>query len=1279
MWRIRLLILFPFILMARVQVINSDCSGLTFRYEPGQFFWTKDDRGRVVVRFEDTDSRRAGFGEYDLPSEEVRIGIPQEGGVRVRFKTEIGGVLEGEEPAVVPFVPFEEDGAAEMILESNKAAVIPAAPVMEADTGILRSIRFITLRLSPVQYQPALRKLTWFKEIEVTVEFERRAAVNSVPDPLDGLIGEMLLNGAVAKDWKVNPLISGDNPYRRSPVWLKITIDSTGIYRITGQELAQVGVPVGGLDPKDIALWTAGEYEPNKKYPDSLRPVGVFITGDEDGRFDIEDTIIFYGLAVNRWVNRCSVYVKNLFTRENVYWLTWSGAPGIRVRGGFGPDTTGTPILRSGDDVLHQEVDAECPARGGLLWVWRTLSKSAEAERAIFSCVLDLSYPMQVRRIAGRLFSVSPNNNMVVRLNRQEVSGFSFGVNNYPTQYDFRIDTLLPVSFQNNRLELELTGTGEKKVYIDYLEVDYRRRLSLAFGQLHFLVDTVGVFRFVVQDVPDEPVVMDVSNPYQPRVSLGFEVLEDSIRFCYRLGGKTEFAIASRRQLMRPRRMELKSPGRLWNETERVDYWIITPAEWLGVAQELARFRNNRVQGIAGARAVAVTLEEVYDNFSFGLAEPGGVKRFLQRKRPAYVLLVGDATYDYRNNLNRTKTPGVPAYEAGFGLIPDASDRSALALDVWYADLEGEGASPDLILGRLPVRSGEEFRVFLDKLVAYETGAVDYWVRRYLLLADDEYQSYPSRPDELRFRHIEQCEGMALLAGSWLDAVKVYLTDFPFLGAKSKPQANAELMRQLNMGALLWVFFGHGSAYALTHEEVFTVARLADLKNGNRVPFCFFGSCSVGRFDDTRFECIAEELVRMTGGAVGTVAASTATPSGSNLVFARNLLSPLFSPPESTRTIGYGFLKAWPTDRSYHLFGDPATVLRLPVISAQMPLLVPDTLRPGVFFRARAIVESQRGEAIWRFCGPTRLRQYDSPLGITIGYFREGMELARGSFAVRDGRFYCEGFFPLGVPLDTVFVGNGFYAPVPNSCRLTAMVVGDTVDWTVLSGRLPFDTIPVVVEDRTGPQIRFFFAGRPLADSAVVPEKMEVEVVLSDPAGIFIAPVAGKRVSCWLNDRNGEFDVTDHLVFDDSSFSCARLRLPLVLGGPIDSLFLAASDNFLNRTVAKIFLRARLSGVLRVDSVFVYPNPVKDRAFFSFVLSQPATVRVRIYSLAGKLLRDLGEFTGGFGYNQIFWDGRDSDGVPLPNGVYLFVVRAQGYSAGSAQRVIVRDKFLIGR
>lgn len=1259
-----------------VQVLSSNDRRVTLLFRADDLT-ARDVFGGAVFDF--VDAEHTGEpGEWDLPTQSVRIGIPQQGGVRVSVSPYAVEEMDGVCPPIVPSFSWDGESAWTRYPEPV-GGFVPDEPVTLSPIGVMRDVRFVTVRFQPVQFDPDRKRLRVCREMQVTVSFERSPEVSDQKDLLDGWVAAALANGALARYWKLSPTDRGGNQSVRAGQWLKIKITETGLYVLTGADLAAAGVALGGLEPRSLAMYTLGEHVPNRSYPDSMTAVSIVVTDDGDGHFGIEDTILFYGLAPEHWIGACSVFTDNVYTDYGVYWLSWDCGNGLRVSVGLQPDTAGTPVLRSGRDVLRQGPDLDCPARSGLLWIWKSLYKPTERHSARLDVELALEYPQQIERIAGRLLATRPDNALTVNFNERPLAGFRFNQALPNSPFFFSIDTVLPCGYASNRVQLDLSGDGEKQLYLDYLEVWYSRRLSLAGGQLHFVASDTGRYRFVVRDVPSAPLVFDVTDPYHPVMTTGFADQGDSITFCQRVRVPRRFVVAARTQLLRPVSVELRRPGRLANRSLQSEHWLVTPREFLPAAQEYARFRSGRVAGIPGARCRVAVLDEIYDDYCFGYEEPWAVKRFFADKRPAYGLLIGDATYDYRNRLGGSRAPGVPAYETGYGLDPDGTqDRSALAVDAAYADFEGEGASPDMALGRVTVRSGAELRQFLDKVRLYEDGPSGIWTRRYLLLADDEFMGDPTNPrkwDPIGFGHIEYCEAVSVMPGSLLDPVRVYLTEYPYAQVKNKPGANAELLRQINLGSLLWVFFGHGAAHDLTHEGVLNIATVPQIRNDGRIPFCFFGSCSVGRFDDTKFESISEELVRMKGGAIATLGATKSTAAGSNLVFARNLLTPLFACPEST--IGYAFLMASPTDRTYHLFGDPATVLRLPRPSRQQLRVAPDTLRPGMIFQATGLLELAEGECMWSLTGPVRNRTYTSVRG-SVTYRMQGLEAARGSGRITDGRFHCGGVFPVGLALESSYVSNGVYVPIPRSCRLSASVWNSETDLSVLADTLAYTTQGPPSGDTSGPAVAFFCGGRRLHDGTAVPASFNVECLLVDPSGILIAPVPGATPEFFVGQRNGRVDLTDLLVFDESLHSAARFRLPVQVSAPVDSLCVLAWDNLLNRTRDAVWVTVLDDALLRADSLLIFPNPVRRNATICFTLTRSARVRVRIYSLSGKLVRELGETICASGYNQLSWDGTDRDGVSLSNGVYLLSLRAACWeAAGRSQSIQLRERFLI--
>jgi PKD repeat protein len=80
----------------------------------------------------------------------------------------------------------------------------------------------------------------------------------------------------------------------------------------------------------------------------------------------------------------------------------------------------------------------------------------------------------------------------------------------------------------------------------------------------------------------------------------------------------------------------------------------------------------------------------------------------------------------------------------------------------------------------------------------------------------------------------------------------------------------------------------------------------------------------------------------------------------------------------------------------------------------------------------------------------------------------------------------------------------------------------------------------------------------------------------------------------------------------------------------------------------------------------VSPNPLNPTAQLSFYTTKPGPLRVRVYDLGGRLVRELMNVSfAAAGEHQLTVEGRDGRGRPLASGVYYFRIEAaNGESAG---------------
>jgi hypothetical protein len=312
-------------------------------------------------------------------------------------------------------------------------------------------------------------------------------------------------------------------------------------------------------------------------------------------------------------------------------------------------------------------------------------------------------------------------------------------------------------------------------------------------------------------------------------------------------------------------------------------------------------------------RVALVDVEDLYDEFNYGVKSPQAIKDFLSFARakwwrkPKFVLLVGDATFDPRNSLKLGNFDFMPAK------LVD-TEYNETASDDWFVDFNSDGL-PDLAIGRLPVRTVAEAQAVVSKVITYEQAT---GMNQVLLVADigDTYD-FEGATDEVE----------ALLPSSHLPAQKVYRGSYG-----SDALARAEVLNDINQGPLLVNFSGHGAQQTWRGNLLKSTDATA-LTNTNRLSFFVNMTCLNGFFQDVYLESMAEALLKAPqGGAVAIWSSSGLTYPDQQSLMNAELIRLLFN-GQSLR-LGEATMRAKTatTDqdvrRTWILFGDPSMRLR---------------------------------------------------------------------------------------------------------------------------------------------------------------------------------------------------------------------------------------------------------------------------------------------------------------------------------------------------------------
>ena len=176
-------------------------------------------------------------------------------------------------------------------------------------------------------------------------------------------------------------------------------------------------------------------------------------------------------------------------------------------------------------------------------------------------------------------------------------------------------------------------------------------------------------------------------------------------------------------------------PSDLRDAANGADEIIITHDGFYADILPLAAHREAQ-----GLRVEVVRVTDVYDEFSGGVFTPQAIRDFLAyayshwtAPAPSYVLLVGDANFDYLDRFGTGSLNYMPTY------VFDAMDVGETANDTWLACVDGGDPLPDLFLGRFSARSRADVQAMVNKAIGYEANpTLGAWSSRALYVADDD-------------------------------------------------------------------------------------------------------------------------------------------------------------------------------------------------------------------------------------------------------------------------------------------------------------------------------------------------------------------------------------------------------------------------------------------------------------------------------------------------------------------------------------------------------------
>jgi len=748
------------------------------------------------------------------------------------------------------------------------------------------------------------------------------------------------------------------------------------------------------------------------------------------------------------------------------------------------------------------------------------------------------------------------------------------------------------------------------------------------------------------------------------------------------------------------------------------DYLLVVPEAFLPAVAPLVSLRSS--QGLRVVVAPAEGIYDEFNGGRHSPAAIQRFVRYAYANWDArFMLLVGDGTLDPLDNFKQAgtdwvpilPTPGPVSTSDGYELVP--SDNRYGCITGNCDPIYGVGdVIPEMMIGRLPVNSLTDAQNVIAKVVHYETLTGDpTWRQHDILLSDDAFSSgtvfgvgsgtsdYCYKDYETVFQGLNLKIRSIVLRDAGLAQTNIdqfnesqYLANEPadttfsgsFVVSVCRPDINAtrtrthnsvtpQLFALLNAGTAWWNFQGHANEYVLTHENLYLnngdspggddkFLFNSDPSNVRPVLFTAF-SCHPNMF--ARGEggpqsavggCLGEDMVTLPyGGAIASWASSgyEVVPRDDsthlNVEFARTMFA---EPPHDPELWDNGarvvlgeviqatFLRfvptvyAYPYERgtglTYTLLGDPAT--RVSTGRPQTLVYANDSLMTdGQPYRLHT-----PGDTLTMVADLVSTERIDS-----IGVF----ENAAGPDApVPPAQFTLAPAFPDTVG-GGVTGGRQYRVTIPTHSlaesyhyRFRAIdrdgLVSDFTAAFLLDATLRVDNVAIHDGDDISPIAN-------LSANLVCPAPLDPQADIALSVNGVLQPFTADSAS---GDHSGREWI---LRWTHPEYAKDAYTVRMVVKG--------------GATIVRTFNVSLATGDLKIDNLFAFPNPFdNDGTSFSFQLlgSDPADVRITVYTISGRriysnVVRGLAP-----GYHQIPWDGRDGEGDTLANGVYFYRMSA---------------------
>ncbi len=1102
------------------------------------------------------------------------------------------------------------------------------------------------------------------------------------------------------------PTATKSHSYAESSVlssgnWIKIKTTKDGIYKLTYDDLVQMGIE----SPSGIRILGNG----NRMLPkmnniprhDDLVENKIYINRGKDGIFGPGDYLLFYGQGPVSWnYNESSgmfEHERHLYSDGSYYFITDSPSGNNLIELSETPDQQPDIIIEEFIDYDFHEDEMVNLLNSGRTWF-------GEHFRMITSYDFSFSFPYIEAGQEARLkwgtaarspvassFSMIYNSGEISRLDISPVNMGSIVTNYANAREETAIfnpagdNIALSIIFEQN--------TPSAEGWLDYILLNVKRSLVMEGSQMQFRGPEVPVegqvAEFRIRNFTNATRIWNITNPLDIS-EISTQVSGNTMTFKDHVGQLQQYIAFNEDNFLQPDILG-KIPNQNLHGIRSADMVIVTHPLFMTEALRLADHRRNN----DGLEVEVLTPEQIYNEFSSGKPDITAIRDFMkmlydrassESEIPKYLLLFGKGAFDNRPG-DPSKTNFVPTYQSPNSLRPTQSFVS----DDFFAlldDDEGEYSGlVDTGTGRLPVTTRGQAEAVVNKIINYNTQQKKGdWQNVLCFIADDGDNNIHMRDADILAEGISENKPV-------FNIEKIYLDAWPKKGTSSGqryPEVNNAISERIRKGSLIMNYTGHGNELKLADENILDINDVLSYTNMDRLPVFMTATCEFSRFDNPDRVSAGEMLLlNPAGGGIALFSTTRLVYATPNFLLNQNFYRFVLERSYNGEDMRLGDImrltkihsSSGINKRNFTLLGDPSMKLALPEYRALITSIngisvsePADTLKAlGKVTVSGEIVNSQGG-VLSDFGGLVYHTVYDK-INIEETLGNDGSDpfdfesrnniIYKGKASVTGGEFS----FSFIVPKDIAYhYGSGKISSFASYGSNDA--AGYYTDF-IIGG-----SDPGAVEDTDGPEIELFMNDANFISGGITDQNPRLLAYLSDSSGInTVGSGIGHDITLIKNnDPSTLIVLNDYYVAETDSYQGGTVEYPFSnLDEGNYELSLKAWDVFNNSSETSLKFTVSESAKLALSHVFNYPNPFTRNTAFHFEHNQPGMgidVLIQVFTISGRLVKtiDTSINTPGFKPDPVYWDGLDDYGDKIGRGVYIYRIRLRSENGQIAEK-----------